>query len=99
MNFKSIVEKIKDKISNLDEIGKISLIRWGLFLLALILVIPCELLGGIALSIFAILLWAAIIAGIVLSIKVKMMKKKEKEMKASLYSNSVASETKKEVKE
>lgn len=93
MNFKSIVEKIKDKINNLDEIGKVSLIRWGLFLLALILIIPCELLSGIALSIFAILLWAAAIAGIVLSFKVRNMKKKLKEMKASLYSNKVSSET------
>lgn len=95
MNFKSIVEKIKEKINNLDEIQKISLIRWGLFLLALILVIPCELLSGIALTVFAILLWIFAIAGIVLSFKVRSMKKKAKEMKTSLYSNSTTTEDKK----
>ena len=46
MDFNIILEKIK----GLDEIGRLSLIRYGIFLLALIFIIPCELTKGILLS-------------------------------------------------
>ena len=74
MDFSKIIEKIK----GLDEIGKLSLIRYGIFALALIFIIPCELTKGIVLSIFAILFWGLVIAGIVLTVIVKRKKKQAK---------------------
>ena len=53
MNFDKIIEKIK----GLDEIGRLSLIRWGLVVLVFIFIIPCELISGIVGAIFAILFW------------------------------------------
>ncbi len=78
MDFNKIIEKIK----GLDKLGKMSLIRWGLFALALLLIIPCELVGGIALAIFAILLWGVVIAGITLSIIIFIKKKRAKANKS-----------------
>ena len=83
MDFKKTINKLVDKLKNLDNLGKLSLIRWGLFLLALILIIPCELVNpGILLAIFAILLWVLVIAGIVLSVIVAKEKKKRKRNKS-----------------
>lgn len=78
MNVKTILEKIK----NLDSIGKLSLVRWALLVFAVIMIIPCELAGGVALVIFALLLWCSVIAFIVLSIIVMIKKKNAKRSKS-----------------
>ena len=39
MNFDRILEKLK----NLDKLGKMSLIRWGILVLSIIFVILCEI--------------------------------------------------------
>ena len=78
MDINALLEKIK----NLDSIGKLSLIRWALLVFAVIMIIPCELAGGVALVIFALLLWCSVIAFIVLSIIVMIKKKNAKRSKS-----------------
>lgn len=78
MDFNKIIEKVK----NLDSIGKLSLIRWALIALAIILIIPCELASGIALVIFALLFWGSIIAFLTLSVIIMIKKKKAKKGKS-----------------
>lgn len=78
MNIHVLLEKLK----NLDSIGKLSLIRWALLVFAVIMIIPCELAGGIALVIFAFLLWGSVIAFLVLSILVAIKKKNLKRNKS-----------------
>ena len=80
MNFDRILEKLK----NLDKLGKMSLIRWGILVLSIIFVILCEIeaLPRMATFIFAILLWSSVIAFIVLSIVIYSKKKKEKANKS-----------------
>lgn len=78
MNINALLEKIK----NLDSIGKLSLIRWALLVFAVIMIIPCELAGGVALVIFALLLWCSVITFIVLSIIVMIKKKNAKRSKS-----------------
>ena len=78
MNVKAILEKI----CALDSIGKLSLVRWALLVFAVIMIIPCELVGGVALVIFALLLWCSVIAFIVLSIIVMIKKKNAKRSKS-----------------
>ena len=78
MDINALLEKIK----NLDSIGKLSLIRWALLVFAVIMIIPCELAGGVALVIFALLLWCSVIAFIVLYIIVMIKKKNAKRSKS-----------------
>ena len=78
MDFNKIIEKVK----NLDSIGKLSLIRWALIALAIILIIPCELASGIALVIFALLFWGSIIAFLTLSVIIMIKKKRAKKGKS-----------------
>ena len=78
MNFDKIIEKIK----GLDEIGRLSLIRWGLVVLVFIFIIPCELISGIVGAIFAILFWGLIIAAITLTVIIKRKKKLAKTNKS-----------------
>lgn len=76
------VNTLLEKIKNLDSIGKLSLIRWALLVFAVIMIIPCELAGGIALVIFALLLWGSVIAFLVLSIIIAIKKKNAKRNKS-----------------
>ena len=39
------VNTLLEKIKNLDSIGKLSLIRWALLVLAVIMILPCDLAG------------------------------------------------------
>lgn len=78
-----IIEKIKEYFKNLDSVGILSLIRWGLLALSVICVIICEVVPpSAALAIFAILLWLTVIAFIVLSIIVFFKRKKAKKNKS-----------------
>ena len=78
MDFNKIIEKIK----GLDSIGKLSLIRWAILALAVIMILPCELAKGVALVIFVLLLWGCVIAFIALSIIIMIKKKKAKKGKS-----------------
>ena len=78
MNINTLLEKIK----NLDSIGKLSLIRWALLVLFVIMIIPCELVGGVALVIFALLLWGSFLAFVVLSIIITIKKRNAKKNKS-----------------
>ena len=78
MDFNKIIEKVK----NLDSIGKLSLIRWALIVLAIIMILPCELAGGVALVIFALLFWGSIIAFLTLSVIIMIKKKRAKRGKS-----------------
>ena len=78
-----IIEKIKEYLKNIDSIGVLSLIRWGLLALSIFCVILCEVVPpSAALAIFAILLWVLLIAFIVLSIIVFFKRKKAKKNKS-----------------
>lgn len=77
------INKLLEKLKKLDGLGKLSLVRWGLLVLAVICVIICEVVEpGIALSVFAILLWLLVIAFLVLSIIIFRKKKKAKANKS-----------------
>ena len=78
MDFNKIIEKIK----NLDSIGKLSLIRWALVAFAIIMILPCELAGGVALVIFALLFWGSILAFLTLSVLIMIKKKRAKKGKS-----------------
>lgn len=78
MNIKALVEKFK----NLDSIGILSLIRWAFLVLAIIMIIPCEFVGGSALVVCSILLWVFVITFLVLSIVVAIKKKNAKRNKS-----------------
>lgn len=79
---KEFVNNIIEKIRNLDEMGRLSFIRWCLLAFAVLCIIPCELVSGIALMIFVILLWSSIIAFITLSIIIFIKKKRAKANKS-----------------
>jgi Flp pilus assembly protein TadB len=78
MDFNKIIEKIK----NLDSIGRLSLIRWALVAFAIIMILPCELVGGVALVVFALLFWGSIIAFLTLSVIIMVQKKRAKKGKS-----------------
>ena len=78
MDFNKIIEKVK----NLDSIGKLSLIRWALAVLAIILIIPCKLVSGVALVVFVLLFWGSIFAFLTLSVLISIKKKKAKRGKS-----------------
>ena len=53
-----------------------------IYVFAVIMIIPCELAGGVALVIFALLLWGSVIAFLVLSIIIAIKKKNAKRNKS-----------------
>ena len=79
---KDFINSLLEKFYALDSLGKLSLIRWALLAFAVICIIPCELVSGIALAIFVILLWGSIIAFITLSIIIFIKKKRAKSNKS-----------------
>ena len=79
---KDFINSLLEKINALDSIGRLSLIRWSLLAFAVICILPCELVSGIFLMIFAILLWGSLIAFIVLSIIIFIKKKRAKANKS-----------------
>ena len=79
---KEFINGLLTKIKELDKLGQLSLIRWALLAFSVLCIIPCELVSGIALMIFVLLLWGALIAFITLSIIIFIKKKRAKANKS-----------------
>ena len=59
-----------------------SIYNVALVAFAIIMILPCELAGGVALVIFALLFWGSIIAFLTLSVIIMIQKKRAKKGKS-----------------
>ena len=79
---KDFINSLLEKINALDSLGRLSLIRWSLLAFAVICILPCELVSGVALVIFVLLFWGSIIAFLTLSVLIMIKKKRAKKGKS-----------------